>query len=152
VNFPNNSKTHLWRKVNAEKAVREILGIQKLTEKQEPEILKRKEEEALDESEAEEIVEEKTYKTTTKAKIVFASWRDGNCEIYIMNIDGSEQTRLTNNTADVWELCFSPDGSKIAFTSYRDGKSEIYIMNVDGSEQVNLTNNHALNRAPCFSP
>jgi hypothetical protein len=32
-------------------------------------------------------------------KIAFESDRDGNPEIYVMNPDGSGQTRLTNNTA-----------------------------------------------------
>jgi TolB protein len=32
-------------------------------------------------------------------KIVFQSQRDGNLEIYVMNVDGSEQKRLTNNPA-----------------------------------------------------
>src|SRR5215208_337719 len=32
-------------------------------------------------------------------KIAFSSQRDGNAEIYVMNADGSEQTRLTNNPA-----------------------------------------------------
>ena len=60
--------------------------------------------------------------------------RDGNYEIYVMNIDGSEQVRLTNNTAVDLEPSFSPDGFKIAFDSNRDGNYEIYIMNMDGSE------------------
>ncbi len=32
-----------------------------------------------------------------EGKIAFVSDRDGNREIYIMNVDGSEQRRLTNN-------------------------------------------------------
>ena len=32
------------------------------------------------------------------SKIAFASERDGNMEIYTVNADGSEPTRLTNNT------------------------------------------------------
>ncbi len=73
-------------------------------------------------------------------------------EIYIMNVDGSEQVRLTNNLADDGDPSFSPDGSKIAFDSNRDGNGEIYIMNTDGSEQVNLTNNPAEGWDPSFSP
>jgi len=92
--------------------------------------------------------------TTAKDKIVFASYfreEDGNVEIYIMNIDGSEQVNLTNNSANDDYPSFSPDGSKIAFTSDRDGNLEIYTMNVDGSDQVRLTNNPANDEWPCFS-
>jgi len=85
-------------------------------------------------------------------KIVFDSERDGNIDIYIMNSDGSEQTRITNNEA--WDRLpsFSPDGTKIAFTSERDGNSEIYIMNTDGSAQTRLTNNTTMDGNPSFAP
>jgi len=33
------------------------------------------------------------------SRIAFVSYRDGNSEIYVMNADGSEQTRLTDNPA-----------------------------------------------------
>jgi dipeptidyl aminopeptidase/acylaminoacyl peptidase len=56
-------------------------------------------------------------------------------EIYVMNSDGTNQTRLTNNSATDYEPTFSPDGSKIAFTSNRDGNDEIYVMNSDGTNQ-----------------
>ena len=100
----------------------------------------------------EHILDEGTLVITRKIRIAFASDRDGNWEIYIMNVDGSEQTRLTNNPADDLSHCFSPDGSKIAFTSDRDGNYEIYMMNADGSGQVKLTNNPAVDFGPCFSP
>jgi dipeptidyl aminopeptidase/acylaminoacyl peptidase len=74
-------------------------------------------------------------------KIAFMSNRNGNLEIYVMNADGSEQKRLTNNPASGMDPSWSPDGKKIAFVSYRDGNPEIYVMNADGSEQRNLTNN-----------
>ena len=83
-------------------------------------------------------------------KIAFGSLRDGDFEIYIMNADGSNQTRLTNNRG--WDPCFSPDGNKIAFVSDRDGNIEIYVMDADGSNQTNLTNNQASDGDPCFSP
>jgi WD40 repeat protein len=92
-----------------------------------------------------------TASVKAEGRIAFVSDRDGNNEIYIMNIDGSEQVRLTNNPAQDVDPCFSPDGSKIVFDSARDGNWEIYIMNVDGSEQVRLTNNPALDVVPSFS-
>ena len=75
------------------------------------------------------------------SRIVFTSDRDGNDEIYVMNADGSSQTRLTEN--DVYDSypSWSPDGSRIAFFSNRDDDDEIYVMNADGSGQINLTNN-----------
>ncbi len=54
-------------------------------------------------------------------KILFESERDGNFEIYIMNADGSNQTRLTNNIVTDKNAKWSPDGSKILFESIRDG-------------------------------
>ena len=41
-------------------------------------------------------------------RIAFATSRDGNYEIYIMNPDGSEQTRVTTNTASDLELSWQP--------------------------------------------
>ncbi|HBB98996.1 MAG TPA: hypothetical protein DC054_26765, partial [Blastocatellia bacterium] len=70
------------------------------------------------------------------------SRRDGNFEVYVMNADGSNQTRLTNNPEQDSDAKWSPDGTKIVFMSSRDGSfGEIYSMNVDGTGLTNLTNN-----------
>lgn len=85
-------------------------------------------------------------------KIAFASNRDGNYEIYVMDADGSNQTRLTNNTTlDDWPS-WSPDRKKIAFTSLRNNQRDVYVMNADGTGEVNLTNNPAEDGAPAWSP
>jgi len=86
-------------------------------------------------------------------KIAFTSNRDGNDEIYIMNTDGSGLVNLTNEPAEDWDPCFSPDRSKIAFASDRDGNLEIYIMHIGGKGLVNLTDNpDAVDIFPCFTP
>ena len=87
-----------------------------------------------------------------QGRIVFESDRDGNQEIYVMNADGSEQTRLTDNLAADSDPNWSPDGQKIAFCSKRDGNWEIYVMNADGTEQTRLTNNQANDAYPSWSP
>jgi Tol biopolymer transport system component len=78
-----------------------------------------------------------------QGKIAFSSNRDGNVEIYTMNADGSEQTRLTTHdySDDMWPE-YSPDGTKIAFTSGRgdDLYYQIYVMNADGSNVTRITN------------
>jgi TolB protein len=73
-------------------------------------------------------------------KIAFTSDRDNNYEIYVMNSDGSNQTRLTYNPAFDSQPLFSADGSKIAFNSDRDGNTRTYVMNLDGSNQTLLSN------------
>jgi Tol biopolymer transport system component len=85
-------------------------------------------------------------------RIAFYSERDGNGEIYVMNVDGTNQTRLTNNSASDANPSWSPDGTKIAFESERDGNFEIYTMNADGTDQTRLTNNSASDTNPSWSP
>ena len=88
-------------------------------------------------------------------RIVFVSNRDGNAEIYVMDADGSDQTRLTNNSEQMDDNhpAWSTDGSKIAFVSTRDGyQPEIYVMNADGSNQTRLTYDQAGDYYPVWSP
>ena len=70
------------------------------------------------------------------------------CGVFVMNADGSGQTRLGSGTWPAW----SPDGSKIAFTDMREGDDEIYVMNADGSGVVQLTQNDAEDWDPAWSP
>ena len=94
-----------------------------------------------------------------QGQIAFSSNRDGNWEIYVMNVDGGNQQNLTNNPADDRDPSWSPDGKRIIFYSNRDGHaidgrstSEIYVMNVDGGNPQNLTNDRNDDRFPAWSP
>ncbi|TAJ99309.1 MAG: hypothetical protein EPO36_12355 [Chloroflexota bacterium] len=84
--------------------------------------------------------------------IAFARDLGGNGEIYVMNADGTSQTRLTTDPAFDSEPAWSQDGTHIAFSSGRDGNSEIYIMNADGTDQTRLTTNAAYDAEPAWSP
>ncbi len=89
---------------------------------------------------------------TPFGKIVFVSDRNGNREIYSMNSDATNQTRLTTNAANDEYPDWSPDGTKIAFSTNRDGNFEIYAMNADGTTPTRLTNNSVPDSEPTFSP
>ncbi len=84
--------------------------------------------------------------------IAFASDRDGNWEIYVMNSDGSNARRLTNHPAVDEAPTWSPDGTQLAFASDRDGDFEIYILNVsDGIITQQVTQNTAQDRWPLWA-
>ncbi len=87
-----------------------------------------------------------------RPKIVFSSTRDGNSEIYAMEIDGSNQVRLTNHPADDYGPSWSPDGRRIAFVSNRDsGVDHIYVMDSDGRNVTQLTR-ESNGSHPAWSP
>jgi Tol biopolymer transport system component len=86
-------------------------------------------------------------------RIVFGSVRNnGNHDIFSMELDGSNQTRLTTSGAYDDQPRWSPDSSKIVFMSGRDGNFEIYTMNPDGTAQTRITNNFAADGFPAWSP
>lgn len=72
-------------------------------------------------------------------KIVFQSERDGNSEIFIANVDGSNLIQLTHNDFAEKSISWSPDGTKILFVSDQNGSHEIYLVNIDGSGELQLT-------------
>jgi Tol biopolymer transport system component len=85
-------------------------------------------------------------------KIAFATQRDGNYEIYVMNVDGTDPTRLTSETGDDANPAWSPDGTMIAFDSNRTGDVEIWVMHADGSGQTQLTHHANRDANPSWSP
>ncbi|MFQ5879392.1 MAG: TolB family protein, partial [Dehalococcoidia bacterium] len=85
-------------------------------------------------------------------RIAFHSNRDGNWEIYVMNPDGSNQTRLTNSAVTEAFASWSPAGTRIAFHSNRNDNWDIYVMNANGSNQVRLTTDPAVDNNPTWSP
>ena len=97
---------------------------------------------------------------TPGGQIAFYSDRDGNLEIYIMNADGSQVTRLTNDPAFDDSPALSPDGARIAFLTGRhdpaprlpDLKYELYLVNSDGSALRRLTTTEAAEGHPAWSP
>ncbi|RKU13485.1 hypothetical protein C6502_03740 [Candidatus Poribacteria bacterium] len=84
-------------------------------------------------------------------RIVFQSKRDGNSEIYVMDTEGKNLTRLTNHEKTDRRAEWS-SGDVIAFETQRDGNWEIYRMDPDGNNKVNLTNDPKGDNGPIWSP
>jgi Tol biopolymer transport system component len=88
-------------------------------------------------------------------KIAFTSL--ASADIYLINLDGSGLTRLTDGPASDARPAWSPDGTKIAFTSNRDASpgnpADIYVMSADGSGQpVRLTSAPGTDDRAAWSP
>ncbi len=95
-------------------------------------------------------------------QIAFASSRSGIPQIYIMNLDMTGLSLLTNMEGGACQPTWSPDGAQIAFISpcrargdftetlYRD--SSIYVMNADGTGQRLVTTVPGSDFEPAWSP
>jgi Tol biopolymer transport system component len=64
---------------------------------------------------------------------------DDNDEIYIIDADGSNQLRLTNNKKYDWFSSWSPNGRSIAYDSEQFGGQELMLMNIDGSARTRIS-------------
>ncbi|MDH4258339.1 MAG: Tol-Pal system beta propeller repeat protein TolB, partial [Candidatus Aminicenantes bacterium] len=85
------------------------------------------------------------------SKIVFISDRDGNDELYMMDYDGHNQTRLTFNKIIDYMPAWTTEGEKIAYTSYRGTEAGLYIYNpYEGTRKEVMST--GTNYAPSFSP
>lgn len=78
--------------------------------------------------------------------------------IWVMNLDGTHQRRLTapSNGVD-WSPEWAPDSHRIAYesnkwTSGRQPTNELWLMSADGSHQVRLTRNSLDDFQPTWSP
>jgi Tol biopolymer transport system component len=105
-------------------------------------------------------------------RIVFTSTRNGDIDLYSMNLDGTDVKQLTNELGYDGGAFYSYDGKKIIYRRTRFGNEEtkekyknllaqglikpalldIYIMDADGSNKTQITHNSAANFAPFFFP
>ena len=73
-------------------------------------------------------------------RIAFASYRDGQKDLYVINADGSALTRLTDAGVG-GGFAWRPDGMAIAFGAAVGGVLELFVMQPDGSNKTRVTYN-----------
>ncbi len=83
-------------------------------------------------------------------------------DIWVMDADGSNKRRLTQNGATNWAPSWHPDGERIVFSSNMDDwredikafghNFELYLINSDGHGLERITENKVFDSFPMFSP
>ena len=100
-----------------------------------------------------------------------AQWRDSMennyirstpLDLWVMDADGSNKRRLTDNGATNWAPSWHPDGERIVFSSNMDDwheglqkyghNFELYLINQDGGGLERITFNDVFDSFPMFSP
>ncbi|NDJ33959.1 MAG: hypothetical protein GYB64_04790, partial [Chloroflexi bacterium] len=67
-------------------------------------------------------------------RIAFSSRRDGNWELYTLNVIDGTVNRLTFDLVYEAAPSWSPDGEFLAYEAYYNGNLDVYIVRSDGSE------------------
>lgn len=86
-------------------------------------------------------------------RLLFDTDRDGNFEIYVMDLATRETRRLTTHRARDVAPAWSPDGARVAFMSDRASAPafDVFLMDADGGNVERLTENGTF-WFPQFSP
>ena len=85
-------------------------------------------------------------------RVVFASNRDGDWDIYSMDVNGDNVVQLTDHPASDGYTACSPDGRRIAFLSGRGVTPDLYVMDSDGNNVIRLTQDNLFEARPSWSP
>ena len=88
-------------------------------------------------------------------QVAFTSTRDGNAEIYVINVDGTGLQRVTNDPHEDDQPAWSPDGSLIAFARQAQTSDDggIFTVRPDGTDLTPLSRpGGAGDRGPAWSP
>lgn len=72
-------------------------------------------------------------------KIAFASNRDGDWELYVMDADGSNETRITNRVGEDSMPTWSPDGLTIFYSYSTNNDIKIWRIDPDGNNAAQVS-------------
>jgi Tol biopolymer transport system component len=86
-------------------------------------------------------------------RISFVSSRSGSFDLYVMNADGTNVTRVTDHQANDYDPIWAPDGRSLIFSSERDSRSDLYRVWL-ADKRVDRLTHHFVGRAimPSVSP
>ncbi|MFI5350692.1 MAG: hypothetical protein ACHQ2Z_14190 [Elusimicrobiota bacterium] len=87
-----------------------------------------------------------------RTRIAFINNQTGHKELYVMDYDGDNPKRLTNDKSIDLLPRFSPDGRRLAYTSYKDGNPDLFLLDLETGRAITESDEQGLNIAGGFSP
>ena len=90
--------------------------------------------------------------------IIYESARDGNFDLFMIDVETGIETRLTNSPANDINAFWHPDGSKVLFQSDRDGLWQVYELDLTRRNSAGLpvltqlSDGSADDHDPAYSP
>jgi TolB protein len=84
--------------------------------------------------------------------VVYSVASGSNTDLYRMNVNSGQTTRLTNTPAIETAPSYSPDGSRIVFESDRSGAPQLYVMSSNGGEAKRISFGEGNYGTPVWSP
>jgi len=85
-------------------------------------------------------------------KIAFSIADQGNTDLWVMNLDGSDALQLTRHPGIDTNPSWSPGGRSLLFTSDRTGTPQIYRIDADGLNRVLVTTENPYNDSAQWNP
>lgn len=87
-----------------------------------------------------------------QTKILFVSSASGSKEIWKMDYDGHNPTRITRDNSLAIVPSWIPGGRRISFTSYRENNPDFYVLDLDTGRREMLLSFSGLNYNASWSP
>lgn len=77
---------------------------------------------------------------------------DGASDIYAIDYDGENLTRLTSENTIVYSPALSPEGTHLLYVSYAEGRPIVYEKNLASGARRTISSESGLNLTPVYSP
>lgn len=77
---------------------------------------------------------------------------EGASDIYAIDYDGENLTRLTSENTIVYSPALSPEGTHLLYVSYAEGRPIVYEKNLRTGDRRTISSVEGLNLTPAYSP
>jgi TolB protein len=83
-------------------------------------------------------------------KIAYSSAERKGKSIYVMDVDGENNQKITKDSSINLGPAWSPDGSQLAYASFKSGNPEIFVSDLKTGNSKQITKNKSTNITPAW--